>query len=258
MPTTGGSFSLVPSYKATSGQTIRTEQHNPPLEDIAVALTERLPRDGSAPMTGNLPMNGQKITNLGAGTAASDALRRDQATLYSAYLSSVAGLALEANTIPYATAAGVAAKTALTAVARTLLAQTTAAEQRTALGVAEVIDEDSFATNSATRPPSQQSTKAYVDASAGKAIGVGQTWIDRTGSRSSGTAYRNTSGRPISVIITHTSAGSGNVSVSNTGLGYTDIAQAVISATGMIVSFVVPDGVYYKTTGNISRWVELS
>ena len=163
MPTTGGSFSLVPSYKATSGQTIRTEQHNPPLEDIAVALTERLPRDGSAPMTGNLPMNGQKITNLGAGTAASDALRRDQATLYSPYLSSVAGLALEANTIPYATAAGVAAKTALTAVARAFLAQTTAVEQQASLGLTR-LDEDNMASNRADAVASQQSIKAYVDA----------------------------------------------------------------------------------------------
>ena len=31
-------------------------------------------------------------------------------------------------------------------------------------GTADVIDEDNFATNSATRPPSQQSVKAYVDA----------------------------------------------------------------------------------------------
>lgn len=78
MPDVSGKFSLLPSYKAVSGQTIRTEQHNPPLEDIAQALTNRLPRDGSAPMTGNLPMGGRKITNIGAGSAPGDAVRRDQ------------------------------------------------------------------------------------------------------------------------------------------------------------------------------------
>lgn len=79
MPRNGsGIFTLVASYFATAGQTIRTEQHNPPLEDIATALTNSLPRDGQGAMTGNLPMGGRKITNLAAGTAASDAARIDQ------------------------------------------------------------------------------------------------------------------------------------------------------------------------------------
>ena len=44
--------------------------------------------------------------------------------------------------------------------------------------------------------------KAYVDANAVTPIGVGQTWQDFTGSRSgSDTAYQNTAGRPIMVII---------------------------------------------------------
>lgn len=163
MPRTAGTFSLVPSYKATSGQTIRTEQHNPPLEDIAQALTESLPRDGSASMAGNLPMNGQRITGLGAGTAASDAVRRDQVTLYSAWLAALAGLSFEANKLPYATGAGAAALTNFTAFARTLLDDADAATARTTLGVAQVIDEDSFATNSSTRPPSQQSAKAFIE-----------------------------------------------------------------------------------------------
>ena len=79
MPRNGsGIFTLVASYFATAGQTIRTEQHNPPLEDIEQALTDSLPRDGSAAMTGNLPMGAHKITNLGAATVGSDAVRLDQ------------------------------------------------------------------------------------------------------------------------------------------------------------------------------------
>lgn len=78
MPTTSGNYSLPPSYLATDGQTIRTEQHNPPLEDIAQALTERLTRDGSAPMTAGLPMGGHKITNLAEGTDPNDAVRKAQ------------------------------------------------------------------------------------------------------------------------------------------------------------------------------------
>lgn len=49
-----GNFSLVSGYLAQTGQTIQPSQHNPPLEDIAAALTGRLPRSGVAPMTGPL------------------------------------------------------------------------------------------------------------------------------------------------------------------------------------------------------------
>ena len=73
-----GVYLLPPSYRAVSGQTIRTEQHNPPLEDIAQALTESLPRSGVAPMTGNLPMGGRKVTNMAPATAAGDAVNFGQ------------------------------------------------------------------------------------------------------------------------------------------------------------------------------------
>lgn len=78
MPRSGGIFTLVPGYFAVDGTTIEVSQHNPPLEDIAQALTDSLPRDGSAPMTGNLAMGSNKITGLAAGTNAGDAVRFDQ------------------------------------------------------------------------------------------------------------------------------------------------------------------------------------
>lgn len=49
-----GNFSLTPGYLATPGSTILASQHNPPLEDIASAMTGRLPRSGAAPMGGPL------------------------------------------------------------------------------------------------------------------------------------------------------------------------------------------------------------
>ena len=55
-----------------------------------------------------------------------------------------------------------------------------------------------MASNSATKLASQQSIKAYVDAAG---IGVGQTWQDVGGSRSAGTSYQNTTGKPIMVAI---------------------------------------------------------
>jgi microcystin-dependent protein len=47
-----GNFSLVSGYLAVTGQTIQPSQHNPPLEDLAAAMTNRLSRSGVAPMTG--------------------------------------------------------------------------------------------------------------------------------------------------------------------------------------------------------------
>lgn len=135
MPRTNGVFTLVPSYRATPGQTIRTEQHNPPLEDIEQAMTDSLPRDGSAPMTGNLPMNGRKITGLAAGTDPGDAVRNDQVTPYSAYQAAVSALTFTANKIAYATGAATAAITDLTAFGRSLIGAANAGAARTTLGL---------------------------------------------------------------------------------------------------------------------------
>ena len=78
MPRSGGIYTLPPGYFATDGTTIEVSQHNPPFEDVAQALTDSLPRDGSAPMTGNLAMGSNKITGLAAATNPADAVRFDQ------------------------------------------------------------------------------------------------------------------------------------------------------------------------------------
>ena len=134
MPRAGGIFSLIASYFATPGQTIRTEQHNPVLEDIAQALTGSVARDGSSPMLGNLPMNGRRVTNLGAATQASDAPRFDQVLPSSPYLNAVSGLTLAADRIPYATGPTTAAITPLTAFGRSLIDDADAAAGRATLG----------------------------------------------------------------------------------------------------------------------------
>jgi hypothetical protein len=78
MPRVGPIYTLPVGYFATPGTTILTTQHNPPLEDIAQALTNSLASDGSTPLTGNLQMNANKITGLAAGTNPGDAVRFDQ------------------------------------------------------------------------------------------------------------------------------------------------------------------------------------
>lgn len=47
-----GVYSLPPGYLAVTGETILASQHNPPLEDIASALTQRVMRSGVTPFTG--------------------------------------------------------------------------------------------------------------------------------------------------------------------------------------------------------------
>jgi microcystin-dependent protein len=64
-----GLYSLVASYFAQPGTTIRTEQHNPVFEDVGAALSSVLLRDGRAPMTGPLNMNGNPINNITAGNS---------------------------------------------------------------------------------------------------------------------------------------------------------------------------------------------
>lgn len=78
MPSTPSGYVLPPEYYAVPGTTIRSTQHNTPLEDLAQGVNDSLARDGSRPATGNLPMNGRKITGLGEGTAAGDAVNFGQ------------------------------------------------------------------------------------------------------------------------------------------------------------------------------------
>lgn len=73
MPRSGGIYSLPSGYLAKTGEKVLASQHNGPLEDLAASMTNSLPRDGQAPMLGDLPMGGKKITNLAVGTANSDA-----------------------------------------------------------------------------------------------------------------------------------------------------------------------------------------
>jgi hypothetical protein len=74
-----GNWTLTPGYLAIAGQTIQPSQHNPVLEDIGQnGLSAVLVRDGRAPMTGALNMNGFKVTNLLAGSNPLDVVNKQQ------------------------------------------------------------------------------------------------------------------------------------------------------------------------------------
>lgn len=89
------------------------------------------------------------------------------------------------------------------------------------------------------------------EAIANQSFGVGQTWQNVSGSRTTDTAYQNTTGRTIFVSLDTTN--SSWVDVSNDGTTWLRVNPN--SAYG--VSFAVPPGGYYKTGGTIYTWLEL-
>lgn len=92
-------------------------------------------------------------------------------------------------------------------------------------------------------------------------LGVGQSWQNLTGSRSSGITYQNTSGKPIEVKVnSNVTTGAANFNV-----GVTAGALRQISATttggGTAVQQtnggIVPNGHFYLYNGSIAAWMEL-
>ena len=75
-----GTYNLPAGNPVVTGTTITTTWANTTLNDIASALTGSVSADGQTPMTGNLNLNSNKITNLAAGTVAGNALEYTQGT----------------------------------------------------------------------------------------------------------------------------------------------------------------------------------
>lgn len=92
MPRNGsGVYSLPAGSDGVSGTTIQSSKYNAAINDIKDALTESLPRNGSAAMTADLPMGGFKITGMAAGSASGEAVEyaQMQSTISQSVASSV-------------------------------------------------------------------------------------------------------------------------------------------------------------------------
>jgi hypothetical protein len=88
-------------------------------------------------------------------------------------------------------------------------------------------------------------------------IGYGQIWQDVSGSRSGGTTYYNTTGKPIMVNVWQSDgeSRSGNMQVN----GVT-VSVAITHGAGggtSTMSAIVPPGASYVANGSLSTWVEL-
>lgn len=67
-----GAYSLPSGSLVNIGEDIVPSQHNPPLQDIAQALSDSLSRDGRGGMRQNLDMGGFKVRNVAPGTNPTD------------------------------------------------------------------------------------------------------------------------------------------------------------------------------------------
>ena len=85
-------------------------------------------------------------------------------------------------------------------------------------------------------------------------LGYGQTWQVVTGSRSSGTTYYNTTGKPILLAINYSQTNGVTLTV-NGSTAFTAVANAIIA----VATFLIPPGASYAftSTAGISTWSEL-
>ncbi|KGM35704.1 hypothetical protein [Inquilinus limosus] len=73
-----GTYTKPAGTTAVTGQVISSSAYNNLANDEAAALTDSLSRSGKGGMQADLNMGGKKVTNVAAGTADADAVRRDQ------------------------------------------------------------------------------------------------------------------------------------------------------------------------------------
>lgn len=107
--------------------------------------------------------------------------------------------------------------------------------------------------------PAPAQVAAAVRALAPPGVGEGQTWQNVAASRSIGTAYQNTTGRPIALLLLGTNSGSGTVQVSDDGVTFVAVAK-IGGPNYLPASLIIPTGHYYKVVGTTidsGMWCEL-
>ena len=170
----------------------------------------------------------------------------------------IGGNATTATTVTGSIGSAATGTTQTTGNSSTLIA-TTAFVNGTALTLAA-------GTTAVTQTVGDNSTKAattaYVD---GNSIGgINQSWQDVTASRTLGSTYTNSTGRPIQVLFTFTSPPS-SYSIYNLGVAGTTFGrvEAITGTVTNCTSFIVPSGsTYYVSlySGNPAssyQWSEL-
>jgi hypothetical protein len=104
---------------------------------------------------------------------------------------------------------------------------------------------------------------------AATSIGVGQTWQSVIGSRSTGTTYTNSTGRPIMVSVscvsTSSPGGAFGFQINGTRVAWQGAAQSASVASFSNITIIIPNGVTYLVESgsvsnggiSVSYWYEL-
>ncbi len=280
---------------------------NQMLADLAAALTQSVSADGQTMLTGNLKMGGNTLQGMGAPSANGQALRRDQLIkgpniasastitipvegsvfevtgtttinqLSGAYDGRMVVLVFQDELIikhgpnlqlPNATDITTKAGDAFVFYRKS--SSEWAALFRTAAyaDLASTAEAQALASDVVVITP-----KKLGDAMNAHVLGVGQTWQDMTGSRTSGTTYTNTTGRIIFISVSSTAAGEQTRLVARVD-GVLMAHQGMLGTGSQYVSFAsialpVPAGSTYSVTLGgtasgipspseaISGWLEL-
>ena len=92
------------------------------------------------------------------------------------------------------------------------------------------------------------------------AIGVGQTWQDMSGSRTVGTTYTNTTGKPIFIFVTCSMSNASDLQATVGAVAFTSVNAYTASAKSSI-SLIVPNNTSYvissSNVSSVSTWNEL-
>lgn len=90
-------------------------------------------------------------------------------------------------------------------------------------------------------------------------LGVGQTWTDVTSSRTVGTVYTNSTGKPIFCVFIGTTGTSAGCNWEVGGVAGPQQVYTNSSNGRSEISAIVPDGVTYEVNGNATKqtWIEL-
>lgn len=248
MPDNNGNYTLPPGYLATPGGVIRTSQHNPIFEDVRDALNRRLMTTGDNPMTGDLPMGGNKITGLSDPAAAQDGATKAYVDGEVTGLSNSLGTAA---TVDHGTDPG-------------------EVPLNSDLGSMSLEDAGDYVTKASKATQGQAEGGVTGDvwmddirvrqALEYKSLGWGQTWVDVTGSRVRGTSYQNTTGRPIMVVTNANGSSADSLEVSENGTSWVWTGRAYNTTADRSQAYaVVPSGHYYRMngTGTPNQWSEL-
>jgi len=114
-------------------------------------------------------------------------------------------------------------------------------------------------TNTEKRLVSPAQLKGAIDALSSGGLGDGQSWSNP--SRSLGTTYQNTTGKPIMANIAFSVGNNAYIQVSSNNSTWITLSAFFQSGLHPAQSIVVPNNHYYRVTGSsttITLWAELS